>query len=398
MINIRQTLTEGITIKTDNLISLYVPGVVLTVWLYVFALGEVYSNFVLKFGVETRSLYIVLLGSLILASIITGVVIDKTGKSVQLTYIGLGFCGVVSLFSIMIAYPNLLLFYSMLVGAGIGIGITGLRVYLTDLTEVDERGRIAGGLLFVSYVAILLTKVVLKGASSTLSILFFSLICFAGFSGYFVSQKNVSAPKKIGVYGRTLQYFLISWILFAGAYGIWNALVTPHPISLISSMDNTLFIVLITLGYALAAFAGGSSIDFLGRRFVIGFALAILAIGYMLYAFVPILSYLALLMEIISWGFISTIFIFVLWGEVSKNHKGLFFGVALGAFFGGFLLGESLAHFLGPVPTNYVSTIASAMLVLAIVPLIKSDEPLPKEKVKVREMASYMKDIKKLKI
>jgi MFS family permease len=371
MINLRQFITEGISIKADELIGLYIPGIALSIWLYVFALGEVYSNYVLKFGVPSRTIYVTLLVSIILASIVTGGLIDKMGKSPLFTYTGLGVCGIISLLSFIITSSTLLIIYSLLVGSGIGIGITGLRVYLTDLTETEERGRIAGGLLFLSYIAIaiIFSRAVLKQASLTNSIIFVSLICIAGFTFYFKVPKLVSSQKKISAYGKTLQYFFISWLLFALAYGTWNAMVTPHPISLISSIDSSILGGLILLGYALAAITGGVSIDWMGRRFVIGFALAILAIGYMLYAFVPML----------------------------KNHKGLFFGLALGVFFGGFLLGESVANLLGPLPRNYVSLVSSAMLVLAIVPLIKSDEPLAKEKVKVREMASYMKDLKGLK-
>jgi MFS family permease len=398
MINIRQFVTEGITIKADELIGLYIPGIALSIWLYVFALGEVYSGFVLKFGVQSRTFYVALLLSIILASIVTGGLIDKMGKSFLFTYTGLGVCGIISLLSFLITSSSLLLIYSLLVGAGIGMGMTGLRVYLTDLTEAEERGRIAGGLLFLSYIAIIFSRAVLKQASLTLSILFVSLICIIGLTFYFKVPKLVTSQKKISAYGKTLQYFLISWLLFALAYGTWNAIVSPHPINLITNIDSSILRGLIILGFALAAIAGGISIDWIGRRFAIGFALAILAIGYMLYAFVPMLSYLALLLEVISWGFLNTIFIFVVWGEISKNHKGLFFGLALGVFFGGFLLGESVANLLGPLPKSYVSLVSSAMLLLAIVPLTKSDEPLPKEKVKVREMASYMKEIKGLKL
>lgn len=407
MFRIKEFLTEGTSIKFNGLVGLYIPGVALSLWFYVFALGEVFSDFVLKFGVESRALYIALLVSLILASIVSGGIIDKTGKYLIITYMGLAFCGIISLLSFLITSATQLFLYSILVGAGGGVGITGLRVYLADITELEERGRVAGGLLFVTYVSIVFWKFLLKSLPLTPSILFLSLLCFGGCVAYFLMPEKISVKKKItaygktyqaGVYGKTLHYFLISWILFAGAYGIWNALITPHPISLISNIDNALFGIIVTMGYGFAALVGGMSIDWVGRKIVIVFAYAILAIAYVVYGLIPMFTYFAVFLEVVSWGFINTVYIFVIWGDISKDHMGLFYGVALGVFFGGFLLGQSLAITLGPVPWNYVSILSGALLILAIVPLLYSDEPLPKEKVKLREMASYMKEIKKLKI
>jgi MFS family permease len=322
---------------------------------------------------------------------------DKKISGRTVCYAALALCGVVSILSLWILSPPQLLVYSLLVGSGIGAGITGLRVYLSDLTEVDERGRVAGGLLFTSYASIVLVKIALHGASQTLSVIFVTIICLAGLLAYTVKPKRVNVKNKITVYGRTFQYFLISWLLFALAYGSWNAFVTPHPIGP-TRIGGALLGSLLIIGYGLAALVSGTSADWVGRRSVLGFALLILASAYIIYGLIPSLRYLALIMETLSWGALNTVFLFIVWAEVSKNHRGLFYGAALAIFFGGFLFSGFLVQILGPVKTVYASIASSALLILAIIPLYYSDEPLPKEKVKVREMATYMKEIKKLKV
>jgi MFS family permease len=357
----KQSLTEGTSISSDAILSLFVPGAALSIWVYQFALGEIFSNIVLRIGGQSNTPYIILFTSLIAVSILSGWIMDKKISGRTVCYAALALCGLVSLLSLWILSAGQLLVYSLLVGSGIGAGITGLRVYLSDLTEVDERGRVAGGLLFTSYASIVLVKIALHGASQTLSVIFVTIICLAGLLAYTVKPKRVDVKNKITVYGRTLQYFLISWLLFALAYGSWNAFVTPHPIGS-TRIGGALLGSLLILGYGLAALVSGTSADWVGRRTVLGFAL------------------------------------FIVWAEISKNHMGLFYGAALAIFFGGFMFSGFLIQILGPVKTVYASIASSAILISAIIPLYYSDEPLPKEKVKVREMATYMKEIKKLKV
>jgi MFS family permease len=396
VINVKHVLTDGLIIKKEGLLGLYAPGIALSIWLYVFAFGGVLSDLVLRFPLEARPTYLALLLALMLSSVISGWFIDKNGKAIIVTFIGLGLCGVIPLLAFFLNSSRQILFYGALVGLASGVGITGFRVYLANLTEVEERGRVVGGLLFISYFAILISKLLLREASLISSILFLSLISFAGASFYFKITKTDPGKKKVGVYGKTVQYFMISWLLFAGAYGVWNALVTPHPISLISNVNNVTFGLLTGIGLATAALVGGTAVDWIGRRRVIGFAFACLSIAYLFYGLFSRFEFFALLLELTAWGFVNAIFIFVVWGDIIKSYKGLFYGLAFATFFGGFILGEALADFLGPVPWSYVSIFTFGMLVFAIVPLYYADEPLPKEKVKLREMSSYMQDIKNL--
>jgi MFS family permease len=393
----KQSLTEGTSISSDAILSLFVPGAALSIWVYQFALGEIFSNIVLRIGGQSNTPYIILFTSLIAVSILSGWIMDKKISGRTVCYAALALCGLVSLLSLWILSAGQLLVYSLLVGSGIGAGITGLRVYLSDLTEVDERGRVAGGLLFTSYASIVLVKIALHGASQTLSVIFVTIICLAGLLAYTVKPKRVDVKNKITVYGRTLQYFLISWLLFALAYGSWNAFVTPHPIGS-TRIGGALLGSLLILGYGLAALVSGTSADWVGRRTVLGFALLIQASAYIIYGLIPSLRYLALVMETLSWGALNTVFLFIVWAEISKNHMGLFYGAALAIFFGGFMFSGFLIQILGPVKTVYASIASSAILISAIIPLYSSDEPPPKEKVKVREMATYMKEIKKLKV
>ncbi|MEE8423508.1 MAG: MFS transporter [Thermodesulfobacteriota bacterium] len=388
--------TEDISINTRDLVTLLVPGVALSVWMYNFTFGEVIGELITKFDIQGRVIYAIILFSLAFSAIITGILIDKTKKSLSFVYAGLVFCGFVSLLALLINSSNQFLLFSVFAGFGSGIGITAFRVYMADVTEVEERGRIAGVVLFASYIAIVVSKIILRDASFTTSILFLSGICFLGLSIYLSNPKKIKIREKSTSDTRSARLFLISWILITLAYGVWNALITPHPITLVSDIDTTSFIILSSVGYAIAAIIGGISTDWIGRKLVVGFALAALAMAYAFYGLISSFVYPALFLEVTAWGFLNTIFLFVLWGDLSSGSRGLFYGVAWALFFGGLIFGETLAYLLGPTPWSHVSLISSTLLILAILPILKVEEPLPKEKIKEREMSRYLKEVRKI--
>jgi MFS family permease len=395
MINVRYLLTDGVNVKPDRLISLYAPGVAIISWFYLFAMGDIFSNFVLAQGAETRPLYLGLLLALIIASLISGALIDKTGKSHEYTYLGLIFCGAVSFFALFISSPGQLFFYSLLVGAGAGVALTGLRVYLADLTEITERGRIAGGLLFISFIFIFLIKFFFKFTAQPLQIITLAILCMAGAASYSVKPTRIRNKKKGKKHGNSTRYFFIAWIFYTAAFSLWNAFVSPHPVDY---LNGPLVGLLRYVGYATSALVGGALIDWIGRRIVIGFTFAILAISYLIYGFVVLLQPLALFLEIVSWGFVSAVMIFVLWGDLSKSSRGTLYGAAIGVFYSGFLAAPYLNQIYGPLSTTTIAILSSALLITAIMPIYYSEEPLLKEKIKLREMSTYMKEIKKLRI
>lgn len=392
----KRFFTEDISINARDLVILLVPGVALSVWMYNFAFGEVFSEHITQFDIEGRLIYIIILFSLAFSAIITGILIDKTKKSLSFIYAGLGFCGIVSLLALLINSSNQFLLYSVFVGFGSGIGITALRVYIADVTEVEERGRVAGVVLFTSYIGIVVSKIILRDASFTTSILFLSGTCFLGLSIYLSNPKKIKIEEKSISDVRSARLFLISWILITIAYGVWNALITPHPINLISDIDTTSFVILSSIGYAIAALIGGISTDWIGRKLVAGFALVALAMAYAFYGFISSFIYPALFLEVIAWGFLNTIFLFVLWGDLSSGSRGLFYGAIWALFFGGLIFGETLSYLLGPIAMSHVSLISSTLLILAILPILKVEEPLPKEKIKEREMSRYLKEVSKI--
>jgi MFS family permease len=398
MISIRYILTEGVNVKTDRIISLYAPGVAIITWFYLFVMGDVFSNFVLTQGAETRPLYFGLLFALIIASLISGALIDKTGKSHEYTYLGLIFCGVVSFIALIISSPSQLFFYSLLVGAGAGVALTGLRVYLADLTEIIERGRIAGGLLFLSFVSIVLIKSFFKFTTQPLQIITLTIICIAGAISYSIKPKGIRYIKKGKKHGNETRYFFIAWVFYTAAFSLWNGFVSPHPGGHFFNLSGLLLGLLMYVGYSIAALVGGTLIDWIGRKIVIGFTFAILAISYVIYGFVSLLQPLALLLEISSWGLISAVMIFVLWGDLSKHSRGILYGATLGVFYSGFFVASYLNQVYGPVSTAKAALISSTLLIMAILSVYYSEDPLPKEKIKFREMSTYMKEIKKLKI
>ncbi len=395
---INQTITDGISIEQNELLGVYLSGVPLLIWFYFFALGEVLSNIALNYGLETQRIYMLFLGTIIVASIASGKLIDKGIGSFDLTRYSLGACGAVPLIAFFISTAVQLNIYVLIVGVVTGAGFTALRTYLSDVTEVDERGRIAGGLLLSSLISVAIIKILFTDAPVEASTLFVSLICLGAFFGLYQISIDDRLPHKKGLENNTIRSFIISWILFSTAFGLWNANVSPHPLSLISDMESFTLDIVNLLILASAAFLGGILADRIGRKPVIGLSLAFLASSYLIYALLPFLIAPALLLEVGSWGVLSLVFIFVLWGDLSKKSRGLYYGLSLGILLGGFLAGELIAESFGPIKTAYVAYTSALLIFAALVPLYYSEEPLPKEKIRLREMSGYIRDIKNLKI
>ena len=397
---LKNLFTDGLSISTPEILSVYIPGVALLVWFYIFVVGEVLGNIARNLTSDIHVLYQILLISIVLSSVISGILIDKLDDVSVFTYVSLFVIGVITLFTnLIIARPGFLSLFIILIGILSGSSITALRTYLTSLTEIGEGGRIAGGLLFFSFLSIAIWEFLSIRTPNNVQIVLISLLCFAGLLGYFIPEsRNTDYKKKEYKYYGNIFYFLIPWITFSLAFGLWNALVSPHPIEKIIKIDPVSFGIVATLVYSLSSLIGGIEIDLFGRRVISGFAFILLAVVYLIYGLLPSLIPIAFLIELGTFGVIFMIFIFVIWGDLSIKHNGFYFGLAFGIFFAGLLSGEIASQYLGPVPRTDVSIVSSLLLVLGVISIYYSEEPLHEDMQRFRKMSSYMREIKKLKI
>jgi len=106
--------------------------------------------------------------------------------------------------------------------------------------------------------------------------------------------------------------------------------------------------------------------------------------------------YLYFVVDGASWGILSLVFIFVLWGDLSQ-HGGREKYYAIG----------SIPYFLVPIirviispfvmpPANLAFSLASFFLFIAVLPLMYAPETLPEKKVELRRLRKYVEKAKEI--
>ncbi len=288
--------------------------------------------------------------------------------------------------------------HAILVGISGGAGLTALKFHLSESTTIHERGRIAGGLILISILTGAAIEQALKTSPIEISSIALGLIALTGLTAKTTGPMAVKEKKKGVTYIQSLKPYILTLILFTIGYSVYNTLITPHPIQLNQGLNKPLTGIIAIIGYTSAAIIGGVAADWIGRRTVIAFGLLSLSGAYLLYTFTPFLSPFALLMETGAWGGLTVILLYVIWGDISRSNKGFYYGASQGIFYLGIILAGLLPGSLGPIAHETISTFSAGVLMLGLLAIYYANEALPKDKIRVREIKSYVEEIKKMKV
>jgi len=148
------------------------------------------------------------------------------------------------------------------------------------------------------------------------------------------------------------------------------------------------------------AFISGALSDFVGRKRVITSGFVALGLGYAMIGFAPtnLFSwYLWIVADGIAWGTFFTVFILVLWGDLSNpGFREKYYLLGNIPFFLTSFIQLFLAPFVALMEPSSAFSVAAFFLFLAVLPLMYAPETLPERKIRLRQLRSYVEAAKKV--
>ena len=202
--------------------------------------------------------------------------------------------------------------------------------------------------------------------------------------------------KHIKIEKRNLIIYLVPWIAFSLINVTTAKIITFYALNYVTP----LFLILQIVIGALGALVGGAISDFIGRKKILAFALTLFGISSVLSVFVNI-STLANFMFIntgFTWGMLSTLYLFVIWGDLAdKKTNSYTYSIGLATFFATTGLGALLTPEIQKISFFTASIINCLVVFISNIFIILAPEILPSDIREKNYIRLYMYLIKRKK-
>jgi MFS family permease len=302
------------------------------------------------------------------------------------------------LFSYSIFFP----FLTILMGISLGLGLPSSMTFIADCTVVEERARVSGTTIFLTFVMTIFVMMINGIFEFDLSLLILVIafvratsllaLLFDKFDG---KNKEIDESGLSELDYKDFIYYVIPWLMFILiAMLAWNMIPHEDYISAVSTGQILRFICI-----AVFSLISGFAADSLGRKQSIIFGLIVFGISFTILGFsiteLNIIVYLT--GSGIAWGSFFSIYLAIP-GDLSTSGQNKKF-YALITVLPLILLGSvpfipGLSDF-----TRYsvsYSHIFSFILLLSIIPVYRAKETLPDIKIREKRLKDYMEKVGKL--
>jgi MFS family permease len=374
-------------------------------WFYLF---ENYLRLsIASFSADPIWVYLGLL--LYYASIVSSAIIGSmiSGKWNRKRFLSFWiFLGIITTTSVAV-FQGLLfsLLSEIFVGASFGLGFPAILACFAEFTTVEERGRVSGALILVTFVTLILIIGVISNLQlfGTIESLFIIIILRAtSFSALLIDPcEKVVCKKNRWMTALTTHGFwlyFISWLMFSVAAGTFGFIGLPE--SLEQVRESGLGTMLLFAGTVISALIAGFAADKYGRKNIILFGLISLGISYIFFGIVSSeISYL--LTRIIygaAWGIFFVVYGFTVIGDLAyscSKEKLMTIGVippfiVLGIF-------QTLSGtFEFSIEPSIISAILGVISLVSLIPLMYAPETLPREKIIRKQLEEHLARAKEL--
>ena len=310
------------------------------------------------------------------------------------------FVGAIATFLLTFIPSNSMLVSAVLIfsyGASVGIGLPSCLSYFAESTAIEKRGFISGiiwsGVGFSVLLLAFLT-VILTHWQTILTLVIWRI---SGGIGFILLNRKKEAiakqepPSYLEIFRkREVLFYLFPWAMFC----LLNYAEAPIVASFFG--PDYVFLQIIVWGIAgLVATIGGFIADITGRKAVVIAGFLMLGVEY---AAVSVLTnsqvamYFFAVFDGVSWGFLSSVFLTTVWGDLGENlEKEKYYVVGGLTFFLPGFLSEIIVHYIGIIPSTLAFSFASFFLFLAVLPLFYAPETLPEIKLRERQLQNYLK-------
>jgi MFS family permease len=293
---------------------------------------------------------------------------------------------------------------SALLGFSLGFGLPSITGFLADVTEVEERGRVAGLIILTTFILTFtgIFVIPLVGSGLLGIALFCTLLRCVGFLPLVSDKCERKAKKESSWVSVALQrnfvLYLIPWLLFNVAAGIldWSSSTLLQTSGLAVTMGST-------IGYACTAVSGivaGLIADRFGRKQPIVAALVLMGISFELLGYAQMFETILIYYTVygIAWGFLFALYLTIP-GDVAhsvSNEK--FYALGIASWLIVFMSLDSIPQLfnIGTVPVGLVSPFLGMVIFLSIIPILRAKETLPASKINARKLREHIDKVGKL--
>jgi len=295
------------------------------------------------------------------------------------------------------------IFLLALIGASFGLGLPEIMALFADATKNENRGRLSSIILLLIFVTVLVLGFLMT-ANLSLNALILAVWRLVGLASIplledFLENKETRNKSSIALLfkNRVVLLYLIPWAIFS--------LVNCFSWSIFSRIYGESFMrssaLLSGIISGIFAVVAGFLADSVGRKRILIAGFVSFGIGYAVLGINPYNIYawhLYTVLDGISWGILSVIFLFTIWGDLSdgKSRPEYYAVGFLPYALSGFVqvtLGPLMAEV---VPAYAILSFAAFFLFLAIFPLMYAPETLPENVFRERELRGYIEKAKRV--
>jgi MFS family permease len=295
---------------------------------------------------------------------------------------------------------------AVLTGISFGIGFASCLAFIADSTVVEERGRISGITMLVTFIVLPLIGVVLLQFNTLSQFLVVAIFRGISFFALFTDTCEVSLGKKktwVNVFTtHGFGLYLLSWLMYmaASSTAVFVATWLPQIPKIDRLPLESLGLELAQLGVAFAGFLSGFVADRFGRKKVIIFGLATLGIAYTAYGVTTNeIAYLfTQLFFGASFGIMFSIFFITVIGDFASTGLRERYYAAGSIFLFAYFASQFLSGIFSikSIPPNVIASILALVLFVAVLPILNAPETLPKEKIRSRRFREHLKKVREL--
>ena len=403
-------LNFGLTISLRRLVAITVVASGTFAWFFVFE-----NNFGFLFQNVTSNDFVVAVGNALFLgfgafSAVIGSMLSRKVSRRKLFWstIGLGVLATGSLLAVHGEFLALLV--SSILGISLGLGFPSSVALLGDYTDIEERGRASGVLMFEAFVlAIIASSLILLLNLGLIEVVLLCVILrstsLLGLTLDPLDKKKEKEKSWMSVLkDRDSSFYFIPWVIFAvAAYMIGIVFVALPNIQIYTLAENTGG-VLIFVGGAVFSLISGFLADRFGRKLPIIIGVIIFVVSSVILGLAT--SPLGVVIEYTTVGIAWYGFLFVAYiavsGDLAVRHSQeryyvLFTALLLAALAAG-------QTYLAPIwvlPPESVlarvySPILSVLLLLSVVSILYASETLSETKIRSRRMREYLQKVEKV--
>jgi MFS family permease len=276
---------------------------------------------------------------------------------------------------------------SIFLGGSFGLGIPSCLSYFVDVTQVENRGRISGIMLFSANMAAPILAIAFSGLDLTTSLWVFAGWRLLGLIVLFLqpAERNSSPERKLGdsfsgiFKDKTFGFYLLAWIMFC----LVDSIGGPIVIDSLGDVSESMAIISPIIA-GITTLTAGIMADWIGRKRIVLYGFVSLGIAYAIIG--------------ITAGLLFVIFLLILWGDMSQSgFREMYYAIGVSPLFLTQIIGVAYYEHLINIQenSNVLFSLAAFFLFLAVLPLLYAPETLPEKKIELRRLRKFVDNAKK---